>query len=293
MSAHRTLNDFFRAFDATGPGRLQDPGDAKTITIKQWGQVCPVVTTGVQTRTLAQPTKAGIMAAIVLDVDGGDLTLTVTGGYNQANATTIVFGDAGDYVVLYSIKVGTAFYWRVIGQEGTNASVSALTLNDTVVSANDMTQGSGFTGAGSAIEHSVTRVGDLIKTEILIDLTGLNGGGTADDIIGKDGEANCHFGQITAAKNGTIFAGEMRCLEAPAGSNTDIDLNTSTVATGAEDAAVPATAAQLLNAGAWSVNTFKGLTAFPAADTYLYLTSGTATAATFTAGIFVITLWGK
>jgi hypothetical protein len=172
------------------------------------------------------------------------------------------------------------------------ATAAELNQIDGVV-LDTMTAGSGFTGTGSTIEHSVVKVGGLFRTTILIDLTGLNGGGTADDIIGKDGEANCHFGQITAAKNGTIFAGEMRCLEAPAGSNTDIDLNTSTVATGAEDAAVPATAAQLLNAGAWSVNTFKGLTAFPAADTYLYLTSGTATAATFTAGIFVITLWGK
>jgi len=158
-----------------------------------------------------------------------------------------------------------------------------------------LTQGSGFAGTGAAIEHSVTKIGGLFKTEILIDLTGLNGGGTADDIIGKDAQANCHLGQITAAKNGAIFAGEMRCLEVPAGSNTDIDLNAATAATGAEDADVKALAgyAQLLNAGAWSVNTFKGLTAFPAANTYLYLSSGAATDATFTTGIFVITLWGK
>ena len=158
-----------------------------------------------------------------------------------------------------------------------------------------MTEGSGFTGTGAAIEQAVTKIGGLFKTEILIDLTGLNGGGTADDIIGKDGQANCHFGQITAAKNGAIFAGEMRCLEAPAGSNIDVDLNAATVATGVEDADVKGLAghAQLLNAGNWTVNTFKGLTAFPAANTYLYLSSGTATSATFTAGIFVITLWGK
>ena len=159
---------------------------------------------------------------------------------------------------------------------------------------NVMTPGTGISPVtNSSYAASVTKIGSLFKTEILIDLTGLNGGGHAGDIIGKDGEPNCHLGQITAAKNGTIFAGEMRCLEAPAGSNTDVDLNTSTVATGAEDAAVPATSALLLNAGAWSVNTFKTLDAFPAANTYLYLTSGAATDATFTAGIFVITLWGK
>jgi hypothetical protein len=159
-----------------------------------------------------------------------------------------------------------------------------------------MTPGTGISPVtNSSYAASVTKIGSLFKTEILIDLTGLNGGGTADDIIGKDAQANCHLGQITAAKNGAIFAGEMRCLEVPAGSNTDIDLNAATAATGAEDADVKALAgyAQLLNAGAWSVNTFKGLTAFPAANTYLYLSSGAATDATFTTGIFVITLWGK
>ena len=184
---------------------------------------------------------------------------------------------------------------------GTDGSEVAVTASPTELSQlagvllDTMTQGSGFAGTGAAIEHAVTKIGGLFKTEILIDLTGLNGGGTADDIIGKDGQANCHFGQITAAKNGAIFAGEMRCLEAPAGSNTDIDLNAATIATGTEDADVKALTgyAQLLNAGAWSVNTFKGLEAFPAANAYLYLSSGTASAATFTAGIFVITLWGK
>ena len=133
MSAHRTLNDFFRAFDATGPGRLADPGNAGTITVKQWGQICPVVTTGAHPRTLAQPTKAGILAAVVLDTDGGDLTLTVTGGYNAGGDTAIVFGDAGDFIVVYSVKVGTSFLWRVIAQAGTNAATLNLADNGTVV----------------------------------------------------------------------------------------------------------------------------------------------------------------
>ncbi len=129
MSAHRALNDFFRAFDSIGPGRLTDPGAAGTITVGMWGQICSVVTATAEARTLAAPTKPGILCAVVLDEDGGDLTLTVNPasgtmyGYNRDLDTSITFADAGDYVVFYSIKVGTEHVWRAVAQEGTNVTV--------------------------------------------------------------------------------------------------------------------------------------------------------------------------
>jgi len=158
-----------------------------------------------------------------------------------------------------------------------------------------MAEGSGITGTGTIVKHSVKKQGDLIETRILVDLTGLNGGGTAADIIGGNGLANCHFGQITAANNGTIFAGYMRCLEVPTGSNADVDIYAATDATGVEDAAVTSLAGQaiLLNGGTWTLSLTSALTAYPAANSYLYLASGTATAATFTAGIFEIVLFGS
>ncbi len=158
-----------------------------------------------------------------------------------------------------------------------------------------MAVGSGITGTGTIVKTSVTKTGGLIETRILIDLTGLNGGGTAADIIGGNGLANCNFGQITAAVNGTIFAGYMRCLEVPTGSNADVDLYAATDATGTEDAAVTSLAGQaiLLNGGTWTLSLTSALTAYPAANSYLYLASGTATAATFTAGIFEIVLFGQ
>lgn len=161
----------------------------------------------------------------------------------------------------------------------------------------DMTEGTGIsTATGEICEHRVTRVGGLYKTEILLDLTGLNGGGTANDIIGKDGEtANCHIGQITAAKNGTIIAGRVTCFEAPTGCDPDVDLCTSTAATGAQDADSTALAgyAKLINHGDWSAEEVDHLDALPAADSYIYLACGTATDADYTAGILLIELWGK
>jgi hypothetical protein len=165
----------------------------------------------------------------------------------------------------------------------------------TQTSPSAMAAGSGTAGTGTIVKVGVSRDGGLITTRILIDLTGLNGGGTAADIIGVDAAANCHFGRITTAVNGAIFAGYMRCLEVPTGSNADVDLYAASVATGVEDAAVTALAGQaiLLNGGTWTLGLTGVLTAFPAADAYLYLASGTATAATFTAGIFEIVLFGQ
>lgn len=159
-----------------------------------------------------------------------------------------------------------------------------------------MTAGAGITGGtGTVIKHSVLTVGNIIETTILIDLTGLNSA-SADDIIGKDGTAASHLGRITAAVNGTIFGGYMQCIEAAATGEPDIDLYSATEATGAEDASVTGTLTEtkLLDAGAdWTAAMIKGLTAVPAANEYLYLAvSGGADAGTYTAGKFVIKLYG-
>ena len=114
MSAHRTLKDMYRAFEATGPGRLQDPGSGETITVDMYGQICSVVTTTAEARTLAQPDRPGVIATVCLDTDGGDLTLTVTGGYNQDADTVITFANAGDFVTFISLKIGTSYYWRLL-----------------------------------------------------------------------------------------------------------------------------------------------------------------------------------
>jgi len=165
---------------------------------------------------------------------------------------------------------------------------------------NTMTAGTGITtGTGTIYQARVTKIGGLFKTEILIDLTGLNSSAAAD-VIGKQATANCHIGQITAAVNGAIFAGRMSCLETPAGGEPDIDLYSSDVATGTEDVAIThadlGTEAALLDAAAdWTAAMApKGLTANPAANSYLYLVgSGGGTDQIYTAGILLIELWGK
>jgi len=149
-------------------------------------------------------------------------------------------------------------------------------------------------GTGTVFKSSVIRIGDIIKTSILIDLTGLSSSTTDLDIIGQ-GTDPAYLGQITAAKNGTILTGRMTCLEVPAGGIADIDLYSATEATGKFDDAVGGLAetAMITAGGNWTLAAVKAFGAVPAANSYLYLTGGAGgTAAAYTAGKFLIELEG-
>ena len=161
---------------------------------------------------------------------------------------------------------------------------------------NGMAVGTGISAVAAAVNfHSVVRVGDIIETTILIDVTGLKS--TDDtDIIGKADTANCTIGQITAAVNGTIHAASMTCLETPTTGEPDIDVYGATVATGAEDAVVTGlTETKLLDTGAdWTgILGARGFQTMPSADHYLYLvTSGGADTGVYASGKFLLKFYG-
>jgi len=151
-----------------------------------------------------------------------------------------------------------------------------------------MTPGTGLAGTGTVYLSFVERQGPIVKTTIFIDLTGLNSGGSDGDIIGVNATANCHLGQITKAVNGSLF---------PTGGEPDIDVGSASVATGTEDAAFSGLSGQVVNlasaADFTAIGQSRTLTSVPVADSYLYLVaSGGATDATYTAGQFVIELFG-
>ena len=155
--------------------------------------------------------------------------------------------------------------------------------------------GAGFSGGtGTVIKSSVFQVGGIITTRFLIDLTGLGTSTTDLDIIGT-GASAAYFGQITAARNGTILSGSMTCLEVPAGGADDVDLYSATEATGVFDAGIGTLVetALVTSGAAWTLGLTKGLSAVPAANAYLYLCNGeAATVGTYTAGKFLIELQG-
>ena len=133
---------------------------------------------------------------------------------------------------------------------------------------------------------------NIVKTKIMIDLTGLRDGGTAGDIIGKDGSGVAYIGQVTTVNQGTVFGVTMTCLETPAGGGTDIDLFSATEGTGVNDTAIgDLTETQIINAGAASAGTMVAGGDI-AADQYLYLVGQGTGHAAYTAGRFMITILG-
>jgi hypothetical protein len=205
--------------------------------------------------------------------------------FNMADVT-------GDTKVIARSSMG--YDWNFLADDET---FLFGTTDETAFSVKNITPGTGIsTGSGTLFKGSILRMGDVIETTIVIDLTGLNSGDANLDIIGVAGTANSHLGRITAAGNGTLFAGSMQCVETPAGGEPDIDLYSATESTGTEEALVTGLTETALLATAvdWTgILAPKGLTALPAANEYLYLAaSGGSTNATYTAGKFVIKLYG-
>jgi hypothetical protein len=157
-----------------------------------------------------------------------------------------------------------------------------------------LTRGSGVSAAES-YAVGIQRAGTLVKTRIVVDLTGLVGSATDTDIIGNTGgAASAHWGQITVAKNGAIIGGLVTCLEVPAGGTADINFYSANESTGAQDALATALTETVLvdNGGAWTTGVSKGMTTVPPANDYLYIANGAAAGGTFTAGKFLIELFG-
>ena len=162
---------------------------------------------------------------------------------------------------------------------------------------NTMEAGAGATsGTGTVYRAGVSEAGGIITTQIMIDLTGLSSSTTDLDVIGV-GTDPAHIGQITESVNGTILGGYVTCLETPAGGITDIDVYSAPEGTGAFDSASTALTELIIltSGGAWAedAGVAPAITGVPAAEDYLYLMGGAAgTAAAYTAGILVITLYG-
>lgn len=236
---------------------------------------------------------AAINKALVLGASGEIATITsatiTTMTSTTTNATTVdttnievtnLKAKDGTAVAVITDATGVMSYSKEVALDGNTLAVEA---------------GAGITGGvGTVYKSSVVKVGGIIKTSILIDLTGLSSSTTDLDIIGQ-GVSVAHLGQITAARNGTILTGRITCLEAPVGGVTDIDLYSATEGTGVFDGLVTdLTETALLTSGAaWTIARVLATTAVPAADQYLYLTCGAAgTPAAYSAGKFLIELEG-
>ncbi len=115
-----------------------------TITIDRQDAVVNLSSATAETRTLAIPTAAGIRCRLHMQVDGGDITLTVASAYNEDGDTTFVFSDVGQHLDLESFQTtGGVYFWRKTGDHnsanlfdgtGTAAFTARVTTTDGVSS---------------------------------------------------------------------------------------------------------------------------------------------------------------
>ena len=182
-----------------------------------------------------------------------------------------------------------------LAETGLVIDSGGATITGAFAAGTTLSRGTGVDTANTFYDTAVFTMGSMIVTQIIVDLTDLVSSTTDLDIVGEDDVANCSWGQITTAVNGVIIGGKMTCLEAPAGGQTDIDIYSATVSTGTEDAAITALVetALISSGGAWTSGRTLGMTLLPPADDYIYFVVGAAgTAAAYTAGKFLIELYG-
>lgn len=114
-----STNVLYDIHEAGNNASMVDPGNAGTILVNRSPVYCGLTSTAAQTRTLARPTRRGAIVTIGMEVDGGDITLTVTGGYNEIGDTSLVFSDPGQFYTFMSIAtrsgVTVTYAWRLIG----------------------------------------------------------------------------------------------------------------------------------------------------------------------------------
>jgi hypothetical protein len=161
--------------------------------------------------------------------------------------------------------------------------------------------GGGFADKDHLTQHIAKINGEIITT-ILLDIEGLLVSGTVKDVIGQDGAGAAYMTQITTAVNGIVYKAEIACIEAPAGSNTTTDLDL--VANSGEltedvayDAAGTATGL-IIGVNQYAAGERRtsrtGIDYSNLIDAYLTLAngSGSNSGGTYTAGKFIIKLWG-
>jgi hypothetical protein len=304
MSAH---NHALEATLASWP--IVDPGTGNAIPNDQSGIVEITTTDAGETNTLAAPVRTGVILTLNCyeTVAAGTDTrvVTVASAYDELGSTTITLTAAGGFVTLISVKTAAStFAWRVLaydnvtGPSQTFATTTTTTANVTTLAhtTTDLAEhGAGAVGTGIAPNtNRYTRDGVII-TDIKIDITGLKCKGDAQgDCIALTGAG--YIGRNVVATNGIIYRIEMICLETPAGSATstlDIDLMAEDDDDVAYDGPVDDTV--IARAGSWAAGQV-AITNVPAltANDYFYLGEGdtAATTGTYTAGMFLIRLYG-
>jgi hypothetical protein len=277
--------------------------------------------TGFSTYLASPPAIGGTAAAA-----GTFTTLTANGNTTLGDATTDTITatarlasdlvpstnnarDLGTSALAYrSVYAGTSFVeagYNVVTQTDIGTAPNEIPLNqylgamafiDTTTVA--LEPGAGITLGTGAICQGTYENNDGVKSVVIVmDLTGLKGGGTAGDIIGSDSTSvnsakqPAYVAQLPAGF--TAMGGRMTCLELPAGGSTSVGIYSATEGTGVQDDAVTGLTETLLIAtGTQALGTVGFFAGDPAASSYIYMVSGGTSTTAYTAGRFLVEIFG-
>ncbi len=120
----------------SSPYLMPDPGDGKIIFADRQHGICEMTSgASAETRTLQNPTKAGIRLVLRLLTDGGgDIVVTAANGFNTALETGATFADAGDMLSLISVSLvaHSTYRWQVLNpQDGVGIATATATSTST------------------------------------------------------------------------------------------------------------------------------------------------------------------
>ena len=156
--------------------------------------------------------------------------------------------------------------------------------------------GAGFSASDYTFNTgSVGTINGEVLTTIFLDIAdlGLSSGTTANDAIGIATSSDpAYFTRITTAVNGIVYAGELICVEAPAGGEDSIGVFANSSGTIAPDASASEHAICAASNQTLGKRTAFTITSAGNQDDYLYLVQGDTTDAAYTAGKFIVRLFG-
>tara|TARA_R110002020_G_scaffold467198_1_gene690594 strand:+ start:322 stop:1182 length:861 start_codon:yes stop_codon:yes gene_type:complete len=153
--------------------------------------------------------------------------------------------------------------------------------------------------SGFRFNSSISRIGNVVKTTMLVDITDLKSTSDNGDTIGNDTDGSSwlyHTGNGSVNTGGGFYGGSgtVTCLETPAGGDADIDLYEASDSTIAGETHIGSNTLILERGGSWAVGDVKVIAA-GSTNKFIFMSAGSADgsgAGTYSAGVFLIELYG-
>lgn len=206
MGSPNTLLNRLKEVDYTQAGDRGGSTNGATIYPDRQFAVVRLISAGAETRTVSAPRKSGIIFTLDHVTDGGDITVTVTGGYDEAGSMTLTFSAIGQFATLISVEqTSGTFVWRILaydGVAGPTVSLASLALT-----------GSLSVGTTSTLTGAVTGASSIKSTNATAGVgygTGAGGAVTQITSASTGVTLNKVTGQITTVALTTAAAAEER-----------------------------------------------------------------------------------